>query len=311
MIDHERRFRGHGTIPVPWREDRGRRVRPATRRCRQRRAFATEEVQFEVFKRHVGGVLERRYDLSRIRVQRNFARELDQTPRVRVFNDDVHRYQAPERVCVLRRQIHRAFQFVFEQWRLDLHRPDLRPVRTEVGPRRKRASQFRRESVPLHARFVFGVQFFLALVADLIARAPERARCQRCRFRGTRFKAIATRRVDRHAFGQRHRGVPERGLRQAVGVECGGLWDVDTNRQPRGRAGVAAVRRDADFRRELELRAARQRHGRACVVVRDRARLRPLARFFPRVDRDRRAQGAVAARRHRQERFAANQFLFV
>ena len=67
VIDLEGRFRGDRTVAVPRREHRRRRVRPAARGCRQRCAFAAEEVQFEVFEREIGRVLERRDDLPRLR----------------------------------------------------------------------------------------------------------------------------------------------------------------------------------------------------------------------------------------------------
>ncbi len=88
-------------------------------------------MQFEVFERQVGGVLERRDDLPRFG-QPHFARELDDCSRDGVFGDHVHRDQAPERIGVLRSEVDRPFERVGQQRCLDLHGPDLRAVRTEV-----------------------------------------------------------------------------------------------------------------------------------------------------------------------------------
>ena len=128
------------------------RVRAAVRRGCQRHTFATEEFQLGVFERRLRQVFKRRGDPPR-RAQRHLPRKLQQHTRFRFFSNEIHREQAPERVLVLIGQIHRAHQFVFEQRRLDVHRADLRRIRTE------RRGQRRRELGRLCFGFAFGVKF--------------------------------------------------------------------------------------------------------------------------------------------------------
>ena len=69
-------------------------------------------------------------------------RELHEHTRHRVFSHDIQRHQRAERVPARfpvrrrRSQIHRAFKFMRQQRRLDMHRPHLRRVRTRRSARR-------------------------------------------------------------------------------------------------------------------------------------------------------------------------------
>src|SRR5580704_9781877 len=66
---------------------RRRRVRPTLRRGRQRRSVSTEEVQFEGFKRQLGGVLECGNQLPRDRVRDDFPGDLYAGARDGVFDE--------------------------------------------------------------------------------------------------------------------------------------------------------------------------------------------------------------------------------
>ena len=69
-------------------------------------------------------------------VQHAFPGQLHKHPRHRVLRHQIQRHQRPKRVLSgfparrRIRQIHRTFQFVRQQRRPDMHRPDLRRIRT-------------------------------------------------------------------------------------------------------------------------------------------------------------------------------------
>src|SRR5262249_4124482 len=133
-------------------------------RCPQRCAFSAEEVHPQVFERDLRTLVEMSCQPACF-TQSDFARELYERAGHRVFSDDIHRHERPKRIDVLRGEIHRPLQCVWQQWRFDFDRRHLRAVRTEVDARFQRLWERRSEQI------AFWFIRFLAQEADLTLRA--------------------------------------------------------------------------------------------------------------------------------------------
>ena len=193
---------------------------------------------------------------------------------------------------------------MFQQRRLDLDRSDLGPVRAQIHARLSNSTS----GVNVF-HFTPGSDPALNSSWPLLPSSPAAsAPSGNVPRQRARFKATATRRVDRHPFGQRDRRVTERGLRQTVGVVRGALRNVHVHRQPRRAAGVLPSGATPISGGNMSFEQPVNDTG-AGGVVRERLTLTHL----PGSAQDsaaRRAQGAVAARRQRQESFAAARFRF-
>ena len=185
-----------------------------------------------------------------------------------------------------------AFQRIRQQWRLDLHRPDLRPVRAEAHARLQLFRRGRRERRPLHTRFEFRVEFLKTSKAGQALRA--------------RFQPIRARRIDRHARRQRHRRIAQRGLGQPFGVEP--PPSATHAHQPSTPSSVLASGTSGATVIDggnSNLRTAGQRQRIAGRITRNFAHTDEMTRFLVGVDRDRRLQRSRATGRQRHERPAA------
>ncbi len=167
---------------------------------------------------------EMRSQLTRDRILQHFPGRLRQHTRHRVLRDDVKRHQRPERVRRLRRQISRTFKRIGQQRRLDLHRPDLRRIRT----RRNRT----------------------ALQPNLFLR--------------TGLQTIRSRRVQRDTHWQRHRQPLHIRLRQPIRSQRRKLRHMLIHRQPSRRTPSLPIGRDPHARAKRQAVATIQRrHPRA------------------------------------------------
>jgi hypothetical protein len=218
-------------------------------------------------------------------------RELDLDTPFRFFGDEIHRHERGERVfrqtrkVLRRRQVNRAFQFAFQQRRLDLHARDLRGIRTQrvffLFARRVIELRFEDHRLPTGM-----VEFFIAFEADLRVRA--------------RLQPVRRTRAQLHTGGQRDGRILDVRLRCADRIFACFLRHMQADVQPRRCAPRFAIRLDFERRAEIETFTTTQLRQR-------RAQRLEGTLFLPRIDAQRggtrrSARGRVGQQGHFRRR---------
>src|SRR3984885_5673466 len=189
---------------------------------RQRRAWAFEELERDVFERQLGVFGEGRCQLPRLGVWFDLPCKLGDDPGFFVFHRQVDRQQRTERVLVGLSEIDRPWQLVSKQRRAHFERPDLRGIRTALR-------RFGEPDLP-----------FGRLISDLRLI--------------TTTQTVSGGGVHRHALGQRDPRVLQRSGAAVFQVFVLGLVEVEPKTGRAVRETGGRLRGDGGF--ELQLVAA-------------------------------------------------------